>query len=42
MKGWYKIGGKRYYFDEDGVIATGTVSINGREYSFGDDGVYIE
>ncbi|MDR0992610.1 MAG: hypothetical protein LBL87_06925, partial [Ruminococcus sp.] len=24
LKGWYKIGGKRYYFDEDGVIATGT------------------
>jgi hypothetical protein len=42
LRGWYKIGGKRYYFDSDGIMATGTVSINGRKYSFGDDGVYIE
>jgi hypothetical protein len=41
LKGWYKIGGKLYYFDKDGVMATGTVTINKRKYRFGEDGVYV-
>jgi hypothetical protein len=40
LKGWYKIGGSRYYFKKDDSAATGVVKISGKYYSFAYDGKY--
>lgn len=36
--GWHDIEGKRYYFGQFGVCATGTMKVNSDEYEFGSDG----
>lgn len=36
---WLQSGGKRYYFDEDGIMVTGDVTIDGEDYSFDENGV---
>lgn len=37
--GMQKIDGKKYYFDESGIMQTGMVDISGKRYCFGKDGV---
>ena len=38
---WCLIGGKMYYFKEDGYMATGTKTIEGQIYSFNSDGELV-
>lgn len=40
--GWLRQNGKQYYFDSNGVMATGNKTINGHVYKFGTDGVFIK
>ena len=35
---WKKIDGKSYYFDTDGIMQTGTITIDGQKYTFASDG----
>ena len=39
MTGWLDLDGKRYYFNNDGVMQTGDVEIDGQTYHFNADGV---
>lgn len=38
--GWAAIGTEQYYFDENGIAATGIITLDGLNYRFTDDGVY--
>ncbi|MBE6062079.1 MAG: cell wall-binding protein [Clostridium butyricum] len=38
---WLLLGGKYYYFDENGVMLTGIQTINNKKYNFGTDGVML-
>lgn len=39
---WWTIDGKKYYFNSDGYMVTGTKTIDGRIYSFRKDGSLVE
>lgn len=39
--GWANIDGEWYYFDEDGHMVTGKVTIGGKSYSFGSNGTWL-
>ena len=40
VTGWRKINGNYYYFDENGVMATGVVEVDGKYLEFTKNGVY--
>jgi len=37
--GWYLSGSSWYYFDNSGVMVTGSKTINGKTYNFNSNGV---
>ena len=40
--GFAKIDGKDYYFNAEGYMVTGKITINGVTYQFGDDGALVK
>lgn len=38
--GWFKIKKNRYYFNEKGIMSTGTVVLKNNEYTFSSNGVW--
>ena len=39
--GWRTINGRQYYFQADGVKATGRIIIDGQQYTFDENGALI-
>ena len=40
VTGWQTIGAEQYYFDENGIAATGIITLDGLNYRFTDEGIY--
>lgn len=38
--GWTEIGNAQYYFDADGIAATGIITLEGKNYRFTEEGIY--